>query len=287
MKLTKFFICSIMFSVHSFYSYAQVFNDLITAKLNGPVKSIQTMSYDYEYIFGEYKEETSFKFKTDKEYNENGMIIKDILWGSSTELLHEKIYKYMGIYLEEIQTKDFRNTTTKYLYDDRHNPIQITDYATGGKLISKTLKKYDDSNRLLETQYFNAEGTLGFVHCYTYNEKGEVLSIISYDGKGKKTREDLRGYEDGNCTLRHIEAEDEKGSIIELSDTTYSYTSNGFLESYIKRDHVKKTMLETRYKYEIDNRGNWIIQIEEQKVEKFGKEFYEPKSSIHRVIEYY
>ena len=173
-------------------------------------------------------------------------------------------------------------------YDDEGNLIEGVDFpSVDGFLFvsntepsfspSTTLKpsketyKYDDKGNLIEWYYYELHD--GLAATYKYDAKGNLIEEISYshagvgnttykyDAKGNKIEENsyFIGLLDRKYTMKY----DAKGNLIEGN----SYEADGSLD-------YKYT-----FKYEFDEKGNWI------KIISFRNQI--PESIEEREFEYY
>ena len=136
---------------------------------------------------------------------------------------------------------------------------------------SKETYKYDDKGNLIEWYYYELHD--GLAATYKYDAKGNLIEEISYshagvgnttykyDAKGNKIEENsyFIGLLDRKYTMKY----DAKGNLIEGN----SYEADGSLD-------YKYT-----FKYEFDEKGNWIKRI------TFKNQI--PESIEEREFEYY
>ena len=112
--------------------------------------------------------------------------------------------------------------------DDETKKNDLTESNLYGKVRSLTEKEYEPIEKFGEI----TKGEIIYVNKETYDDKGNMIEISSYNS-------------DGSLAIKYIFEYDDKGNKTERS----IYNSDGSLDSkYI-------------YEYEFDNKGNWINVI--------------------------
>jgi len=143
----------------------------------------------------------------------------------------------------------------------------------GGSPASMMTYKYDSQGNMIQDTYYGYESGDGFMNTYRHNDKGWVSEVIpdgegpfspsqyEYDKEGNKVAEMSEGLGSGNNKYKY----DDRGNVIEW---IYGAT--------IRNDQGNILT----YKYEFDEKGNWIKKIE-------YNDKKEPISLIERTLEYY
>jgi hypothetical protein len=135
--------------------------------------------------------------------------------------------------------------------------------------ISKTINKYDNNGNNIESERYNATGTLEIKSIYKYDDKGNMVeradykadgvldgkSIWKYDNMGNRIEEEYYGA-DGSSILKFIWKYDDKGNKIEEA----LYNNKGSLTS------------KSNSKY--DDRGNQIESELHMNGDLYNKSIY-------------
>jgi hypothetical protein len=166
-----------------------------------------------------------------------------------------------------------------YKYDEKGNKIESNFYDADGSLSHKVTSKYDEKRNEIEVNGYYADGSLFYKDTYKYDEKGNKIERNSY-------------YADGSLSHKVTYKYDEKGYMIESnrynykgnkgsfdSKDTYKYDEKGNKIESNFYDAEGSLFYKYTYKYEFDKIGNWIKQT----TITDGK----PTELNERVIEYY
>ncbi len=121
---------------------------------------------------------------------------------------------------------------------------------------TKFTYKYNAENKLIEQTEYSNDGQANSVRQFTYsgNRRETLATFLNTDSKNKS-----------------LEIYDKNGDVIESSE----FDDRGKLE------------LKVTYKYELDLKGNWIIQRSFDNVKVKGKLILKPLSISYRKIIYY
>lgn len=233
-------------------------NDLTELKLKGKVKTLKETKYIAVDKFGEIQKGDMVDEvpKYICSFNEIGKKTEESQYNSDGSLL------ISGRWI--------------YKYDDKMNNIEINMYSSDGSLNDKNIYIYDDKGNKTEWNAYNSNGSLSFKWSYKYDDKGNLIEsnnysskgsliakyIYKYDDKGNKIEENL--YLPNNELMgKTTYVYDDKGNEIEKQD----YKSDGSLgNKSIKKYDDKGNMIkwdeDITYKYNFDEAGNWIKQIE-------------------------
>ncbi|WP_299837249.1 hypothetical protein [uncultured Tenacibaculum sp.] len=229
-------------------------NDWRTENLKGKVKSYTELSYE---ILEEKKQENHYK-KEVKNFDQDGKIINELLYnfdGVGNQFIpkyNEKNEKTaMYCYVENSDKLIYRWI---YSYNEKGLKIKDEIYDASDKLTLERFFKYDEKgNKIERTQkyVYNPDTALN-KRTFEYDESGRNIRINTYDpfGKNIKSHYDFVYDDGGNKIEENI------------------LNPNGKLTS------------KWIYKYEFDEKGNWIKKTE------FDQGIF-PKNIIERTYEYY
>jgi hypothetical protein len=125
----------------------------------------------------------------------------------------------------------------------------------------------------------------GTKYTYKYNSDGQLAEKTTYFNSGVKSLIETFIYT-GNrreTTERHEYPENHKYS----AKSIQIYDKNGDLIEETQYDYEGKFMSKTSYTYELDTKGNWIVQKSFDNVKVKGKTVLKPSSITYRTITYY
>ena len=137
--------------------------------------------------------------------------------------------------------------------------ISETEEPNGIYLLSKGVYswgtetyEYDPSGRMTATRYDDGWYTL-----YEYDERGNLLSEITYDQNGKISKEFLHEYNSKNLVTK--ETTHFSGSEATVIEYEYTFDETG------RTVHIDKTVVNngnvSTYDYTYDENGNYVIDI--------------------------
>lgn len=234
--------------------------------LRGPVREIVEETYRLVDKFGTVTQELEKRIVS--QYNREGALIERISYDGNGNITSHSVYAINA---------DGRST-------------KIVTYNGSGAVESRSTITYESggaAERVVQRLY-NADGSLDYVYIYNYNTDGHMVEAVhynadgsfdmrvinSYDTRGKLLETDMYDAQ-GKLTVRMTWTYSEQGAMIESSSVLYL---NG----------IEWLSDRTGYSgYGFDAYGNWIKRVESEWVEKFGKEYWEPRKVIYRTINYY
>lgn len=240
------------------------------------------LTYDISYCYNEMgnlvekieKDSKDIKYRETYLYGKNGVINEYHYYNSLVPQNNYKRiydYDYLGN-LIEIKKYDFdgnKISQQNYEYDQKRNVIEEHDNG-----IRRTFKYDDKGNRIESLESIVGEETLLEKVTRKYDDRGYLIGIIGLDMTGLHQR--FFSYDDQGNTIEMKYSDRESGV---KSTFKYDEMRNLIEENFYRGLKLDKLVEKVSYKYDYDNKGNWIMKI------KFfdGK----PKYYIERVYEYY
>ncbi len=253
--------------------------------------------------------------ETEYVFDKRGNNIKEILYSKSrgysyllgkvADSEEKRIYEYKyndNNYLIEKGIDDWSNTIWKYIYDAKQNLI-TEEYWQNEKLSSKKILAYDELGNEIEMSEYDREGDLKYKRILensikdgikyeksiTYDPDGEVKwgynheydsngnMIKSYETHSNYRTTDVMEYSANNELLKKtVYFSSNKPMYVVM----YSYDDSGNIIKETKVDYsTRNDDYEKTYKYEFDEKKNWIKKIEYSKVH--------PVKVVLREIKYY
>ncbi len=203
--------------------------------IKGEVKTIRESSYNAVERFGKVEKGDEARRGKTLNFDSNGKLTEEDI--------------YIGVSL---------SAKVIHHYDEQNKGIESLIYNASGSLDSKAIYHYDNKNNNLDVIYYNSDGDFDYKFSYKYNDKGfnteEYLYVdevnysykitYKYDNKGKRI-EKVKYKPSTSFQIRETYVNDDKGNNIQ----TFMYDSDGIC-------FAKFT-----YKYEYDEKDNWIKQI--------------------------
>ncbi|MFM9909737.1 MAG: hypothetical protein ACKVOW_10325 [Chitinophagaceae bacterium] len=158
-------------------------------------------------------------------------------------------------------TKNFieKSEVVEFLIFNKNGSLSSSSTYENGKKQSKMLLKYESSKCIAIEIYDSKDKLESYHNNIQQTEFGLLLSMNSYDKKGKLTMSHKNGYD----SIYQISAASKDSSGVLVSEFKINLTENNYPEnmleiSYYKDSTIKKYL---SYKYEIwDKAGNWIQQ---------------------------
>ena len=261
-------------------------------ELTGPVKQMQQSTYRAFLQGGAVVQDKLENDYTIHEkncivtYTEKGVKTEQVLFGKEGKYV--KKFNEAGLECKRIHyLDDALHQTTTHVYFPNNQLKEYKQFDAEGVLIYSTVHFLNDQGHLMKERRTRGkeESLIAEVVC-TYNEEGNMLTSIEYNGEGginhkseniynnkglrvidtfEYTDEKMKKYnrhytyeynDHGDCILLHIHNLD--GSIKETHTYTHEYDSEG---KKIKRPPVPEEDDEepgVDEQLETDSRGNWI-----------------------------
>ena len=116
---------------------------------------------------------------------------------------------------------------TIYKYDSNGNQIEVAKYHSDGSLWDKYAYKYDSRGNMIEEAYYNSDGLLRYKEIVKYDSHGNKIEEVGYNPRYKHTyKYDSRGNmvekahynSDGALRGKYTYKYDSHGSMIERTD---------------------------------------------------------------------
>ncbi len=215
-------------------------------------------------------ERESIKYLTDLEQaNIKGCVTKLVTETFKVDSL-DKIGKQESVIIEIFDKHGYTITDTAIDFIEKNEVVNILTYNKNGSLASLStfengkkqsnlLLKYDGSKCIKVEIYDSSFNLKSYYDNITQTKHGLLLSLNSYDAKGKLTMSYVNDYD----SIYQIKAttKDSNGMLsseINIHLTDKKYLDNMIEATYIKDSITKKYLF---YKYENwDTSGNWIKQ---------------------------
>lgn len=266
--------------------------------------------WDWDHLKGKVKSVKYYYFdKADKEtldLNPNTI--------DKTDIRFEKIINYNrnGFVRDNIGSNNKKTLICKY--DNYGNNVESTTFDSFQHIIDIDSSWYDKNGNLIEhIQYQYSNPTYKYKQFYKYDDKGNKIEMISYtddsfnnkytyiyDKNGIETEED-NTYTNTSIDNKQIFKYDEKGYLSEvdaydgLTEVRFVFKHNnqGSVEEESRYDSNNNMVYDYQYKWEYDEKGNWIKKIKTIKKDSDNNDrtsiFVKEKTPAVeiRVIEYF
>jgi len=231
----------------------------------GPVRQVMQACYKAHYSRGaviQGKLETGYSFSSKNwifTFDEKGAKTHAQLFASDGS--HSKKFDDEGREIESIHHKDGKLVQASVqTYDERGNLLETVVRHADGSLYYRVLNTYNAKGRLLEHLHLmGKDEQILQKTIYTYDEKGNNLSAITYNGEGVITRQYLTKYDDRGRRTEWLN-ESLEGKIPYYQRQTYKYNEHGdcIEMNYYNPDGSLKDS--HTYIYEYDSEGRRIPQ---------------------------
>ncbi|RLJ09103.1 MAG: hypothetical protein DRP15_04225 [Candidatus Aenigmatarchaeota archaeon] len=216
-------------------------------------------------------------------------------FGTVTQELEKRVisqYNREGALTERVSYDGNGNITSHSVYvinaDGRSS--EIITYNGLGNVESQSAITYESSDtteRKIHRMY-NADGSLDYVYVYNYNTDGHMVEAVHYNADGSLDMRGINSY-DAQGKLLETDMYDAQGKL--FMKITWTYSEQGVViesSSILYLNGIEWLTGRMGYSdYELDAYENWIKRVESEWVEKFGKEYWEPRKVIYRTINYY
>jgi len=172
-------------------------------------------------------------------YNTKGQRRSMSFLSTEEEVMFRSRYKHdaFGVTILEqiVDNNDEVIARTHYIYDDQH--VLTESYVEDAELqVENRIRyKYDASGRLIQRSYNDPLGQMYRREMYRYNPDGTILSSTIYNRQDQKVMELRYEY-------------DRQGQPI--TKTVFDYSD------------VEPEVFVTLYRYQYDERGNWVQRTE-------------------------
>lgn len=183
-------------------------------------------------------------------------------------------------------------TVTEYEYNGRHDSLkgkmisryndsgylaELTTYAPGGNVLSRSECKYDDTGRFIEEDRYKADGSLMVKTTRKYDARGNVEEENNFDAAGTMFLKVVPRYDfKGNRKVK--DSYNEFGSLFLKANYKFDDKGNEIeMKEYDSHHGLKFTTSFAYGKY--DNAGNWL--------EKTTYKDDDPVAIFDREIAYY
>lgn len=153
-------------------------------RVQNKIKSATTSKVDHYMMYGKRQNKPPVKLSLNK-YDKNGFLIEETAFNERGSVESKVGYKL----------------------DSKGNTTLFIAYNSDGSIYYKTIFKpiYDNAGKLIESDALRESDStfLGKI-IYEYNDKGYLLTLISYEGKFQKSRETYEYDEKGRTTKRTL-----------------------------------------------------------------------------------
>jgi hypothetical protein len=246
----------------------QLNNDIIKYKLKGKVKSINEVSYKAEFksdelVLGERKRKILFdEYDKYLSFNIEGNIVDQKLFNTDGSLVSKFYHKYdsEGNLLEEYWYNSDGSLDQKhiykYIFDNSDKLVLIELYNASDSLIKKEAYNYNDSGELTSKFLYKPDGSLGEKESYKYDINGNLLELLNYDSDDILSTKTVYKYDSlGKILIDEWYTPDELMMV-----TIFEYDSMGNLDIegvYLPQSNfseIKKSVV-------FDDNGNWIKRV--------------------------
>lgn len=252
------FIITVIYLIITTNCYCQQKTDLQKGGLKGNVKTQKYSEYSVTEKFGELQKDKltrSFSWK----FNKNG----------NYETSEDSTKYYYNLKNRLTKRENFGNTSNQgyyytFLYDERGNNIEKTEFSFNDKITYKGKMKYNQKNLIVEYNTYNSDGDLTNKWIYKYDIKGNKIISNMYSSNGDLYATSNMKYDErGNCI------EEETRMPVELTNkVTTKYNSRNHKVSY-QSEYTGVSMQKynsiNTYEYKYDNKGNIVSELEYRK----------------------
>jgi len=292
------------------YSCAQtiVKNDLGKAELRHRVKSVQTLTTNYEdgneiknqgpwdtYVLyngsGNEIERKGWRmngrlsFKQVLEYDAAGQMVDKKVYQSNGKLREHYSYRFdeQGHQVEKSTHNVVGKIVERFLmiYDEQGNEVELQCHRFG-KVSYKHVRAFTADNKLKTFSIYDGETELEKQATYTYSDRAIDIRVV--DGAGKElSREVHKIDEAGNVLMKHDYHE---GDSLPYKSKAYQYDKNGNEIDY--RSYVLARLVSQKQtKYDRKNRK--IEQVKYKSKNKFISKYtfkFDAKGNLIEEIDY-
>ncbi len=215
---------------------------------DGTEEIVQEFVYEYDEYGNIYTStfkqgEIEYITTTDTTYDENGRPVQRIFSDD------------MGMLYRKVTWSYYEDGTEKQSVSEDSSTTYISDKDEQGRTIKTTEIKKDGATRIAEWSY-DDKGNMISIKSYNEGEEGYEENLWTYDEEGKKLKEQY--VKDGDVLRTDDYIYDEKGSLIRfVSDTTSSGVQSEIIYEYDENDDMIKKVekytsgeiAETQYTY--------------------------------------
>jgi YD repeat-containing protein len=215
---------------------------------------------DLETSLSGYDAQGQLDFRTVKEYDNRGQLLKEISFNPDETFSYTAEFGY---------TRGGSEKRTTFF-----TPGNVADYTS--------VETFDTNGNRLEESATNTEGELEYRVTYSYDGEGRLLEETAFRSDGSQDYRLQNEYDNGNL-VKTTEFNEENKAFYTY---TYAYDDKGNMTERMTEteDGTKDTY---RYSYEYDEAGNWVKRETQRLVDKFGEEVLEPTEVTHRSILYF
>lgn len=147
-----------------------------------------------------------------------------------------------------------KNLTSKevYIFNDKGQDIETQIYHSFGSFLNmktRSVKEYDQENRVKQKKYFSAQGQLEGIISYTYDDHGNL--VLEIEKRKNKKRTERRFYDKKNQIVKITMSKN--GTINGI--VTFQYDQSGNLIKEQSKNHWNGWETLTTY-FSYDKNGN-------------------------------
>lgn len=206
------------------YAISTKFGDYFRTPQGKMIFKYDEKGNEIEYI--EFIGKDTLKEKKETSYNSDGTVKEVLGYTSDGDLSWKAVNSYKDkklVDVSEYGTDNVLNEKTIMKYKGDFL-VDESSYNGDGKLLVKNIYTADDNGRLVKWAQYFADGSLDCQEEYTWNEKGEVESILSYDSTGREEKEVFRYGSNG--LLNEITTYDSNNKITQRTIIKYNTEGN-------------------------------------------------------------
>jgi len=144
-------------------------------------------------------------------------------------------------------------------YDDKGHEIERECGKPDDPLAVKMLFKYDEAGRVIEDIVQKAlEGKLVRRNAITFDEKGNMSSVSSFDSEDKLQRKLTWTFDEKGNRAEWTESRRQGEEMVIFEKLIDSYDDKGNVVIETQYGNPEGTVMKQFFSYEFDARGNWI-----------------------------
>ncbi len=233
--------------------------------LTGKVKQVQRTCYKAHLKAGmvvQGKIELTSTFGLSNEictYNINGQKIKEQnfnQFGTDIKVINDK-----GQLTEMSNYNNEGGLRTKliFIYNEQGKQLESISRLADGSLFYRTEEKYDEQGKHIEhLQYSGVEERIISHEIHSYNEKGNLVSLIDYNIDGSIKSQWLHKYDEQGRAIEQIREYTAKENLRSNTKQTYKYNQHGDCTEMIYYKFDGSIDLSLTFIYKYNEHGNRI-----------------------------
>lgn len=224
--------------------------------LNGKINSVQITTYGADLKFGEPQKNNEIFNQEILKFNSNGLLISKIGEFENFEYKYDESNNL--IFTSEKNKEGKINVISNKKYNEKNELIEDNIVQYGEKLI----KKYEyEKNKIIISSYDANGKTSGAKQIREISDNGNISKVSNYNKSGDLISEiEFKYDKNGNETQALINKEFyPEGMPLDIEINKYDETNK--IISTITNNENGVLLQEVKYKYEYDDKKNWIKMI--------------------------